>query len=95
MLGHTTDAIHDTPLHMTEFDGSYIREFDGEMLMRAPNDSRQHSIINYSKSWKLVKEARQINPYAVRKDWTSTIGFGMSFIPTSMPLLFLVWGRPR
>jgi uncharacterized damage-inducible protein DinB len=50
MLGHTTDAIHDTPLHMTEFDGSYIREFDGEMLMRAPNDSRQHSIINYSKS---------------------------------------------
>jgi hypothetical protein len=33
ILGHTTDAIHDTPLHLTEFDGSYIRDFDGEMLM--------------------------------------------------------------
>jgi hypothetical protein len=22
MLGHTTDAIHDTPLHLTEFSGS-------------------------------------------------------------------------
>jgi hypothetical protein len=24
--------------------------------------------MNYSKSWKLVEEARQINPYAVHKD---------------------------
>jgi hypothetical protein len=30
--------------------------------------THQHPIINYSKSWKLVEEARQINPYAVRKD---------------------------
>jgi hypothetical protein len=68
MTGHTTDAIPDTPLHLTEFDSSYIRHFDGEMLMRAPNDSHQHPIVNYSKTWKLVEEARQINPYAVRKD---------------------------
>jgi hypothetical protein len=68
MTGRTKDAIPDTPLHLTEFDSSYIRDFDGEMLMRAPNDSRQHPIINYSKSWKLVEEARQINPYPVRKD---------------------------
>jgi len=40
MLGHTTNAIHDTPLHLTEFDGSYIMEFDSEMLMRVPDDSR-------------------------------------------------------
>jgi hypothetical protein len=44
-VGHTTDAIPDTPLHLTKFDGSYIRDFDEEMLMRAPNDSRQHTII--------------------------------------------------
>jgi hypothetical protein len=30
MLGRTTDAIHDTPLYLAEFDGSYIRDFDGE-----------------------------------------------------------------
>jgi uncharacterized damage-inducible protein DinB len=38
MLRRTIDAIHDTPLHMTEFDGSYIRDFDGEMVMRVLND---------------------------------------------------------
>jgi hypothetical protein len=39
MIGHTTDACPNTPLHLMEFDSAYIREFDGEMLMRAPNDS--------------------------------------------------------
>jgi hypothetical protein len=67
MLGHTTDAIPDTLLHLTEFDGSYIRDFEDEM-MRPLDDSHQQTIMNYSKSWKLVEEARQINPYAVRKD---------------------------
>ena len=57
-----------TALHLAEFDRSYIREVDREMLMKVPDDSRQHPVIDYSKSWKLVEEARQINPYAVRKD---------------------------
>jgi hypothetical protein len=39
MTSRTTDACLDTPLHLMEFDSAYIREFDGEMLMRAPNDS--------------------------------------------------------
>jgi hypothetical protein len=65
MLGRTTDVIHDTPLHLAEFDGSYIRNFDGEMLMRPPIYTHQHPVTNYSKSWKLVEEARGINPYAV------------------------------
>jgi hypothetical protein len=49
-LGHTTDAIPDTPLHLTEFDGRYIRDFEGEMLMRPPIYTRQHVVTNYSKS---------------------------------------------
>ena len=68
MTGRTTDACPNTPLHLTEFDRSYIREVDGEMLMKVPDDSRQHPVIDYSKSWKLVEEVRQINPYVVRKD---------------------------
>ena len=68
MTGNTTDACPNTPLHLIEFDRSYIREVDGEMLMRVPDDSHQHPVIDYSKSWKLVEEARQINPYALRKD---------------------------
>ena len=66
MIGHTTDAIPDTPRHLSEFDGRYIRDF--EIIMRPPNDSRQHAVVNYSKSWKVVEEARGINPYAVCKD---------------------------
>ena len=68
MTGHTTDAISVTPQHLSEFDGRYMRDFDCEIIMRPPDDSRQHEVVNYSKSWKLVKEARGINPYAVRKD---------------------------
>jgi hypothetical protein len=38
------------------------------MLMRPLVDTRQHTVTNYSKSWKLVEEARGINPYTVHKD---------------------------
>ena len=58
MTSRTTDACLNTPLHLIEFDRSYIREVNGEMLMRVPDDSRQHPVIDYSKSWKLVEEAR-------------------------------------
>ena len=39
MTGRTTDAFPNTPLHLTEFDRSYIKEVDGEMLMRVLDDS--------------------------------------------------------
>ena len=58
ITGRNTDACPNTPLHLTEFDRSYIREVDGEMLMRVLDDSHQHLIIDFSKSWKLVEEAR-------------------------------------
>ena len=64
----TTDAILDTPQHLFEFDGRYMRDFEGEIIMRPLDDSCQHAVVNYSKSWKLVEEEREINPYAVRKD---------------------------
>jgi hypothetical protein len=67
-LGHTIDAIPDTPLHLTKFDGRYVRDFEGEMLMRPLVDTHQHAVTNYSKSWKLVEKARGINPYVVHKD---------------------------
>jgi hypothetical protein len=50
MTSYTIDTIPGTPLYLTEFDGTYIRDFDEEMLMRPPVDNRQHSIIDYSKS---------------------------------------------
>ena len=68
MIGHTTNAILDTPHHLSEFDSRYMRDFEGEIIMRPPDGSRQHAVVNYSKSWKVVEEAKGINPYAVRKD---------------------------
>ena len=68
MIGRTSDAISDTPQHLSGFDGRYMRDFEGEIIMRPSDDSRQHAVANYSKSWKLVEEARRINPYAVHKD---------------------------
>ena len=68
MTGRTTNAISDTPQHLSKFNGRYMRDFEGEIIMRPLDDSRQHAVVNYSKSWKLVEEARRINPYAVRKE---------------------------
>ena len=68
MTGRTTDASPDTPQHLSKFDGRYMKDFEGEIIMRPPDDSRQHAVVNYSKSWKLVEEAKGINPNAVRKD---------------------------
>ena len=51
MIGRTTDAILDTPQHLSKLDGRYMRDFEGEIIMRPPNDSRQHAVDNYSKSW--------------------------------------------
>ena len=56
------------PQHLSEFDGRYMRDFEGEIIMRPLDDSRQHAVVNYSKSWKLVEEARGLNTYVVHKD---------------------------
>ena len=50
MIGCTTNAILDTPHHLSEFDGRYIRDCEGEIIMRPPDDSCQHAVVNYSKS---------------------------------------------
>ena len=68
MIGCTTDAIPDTPQNLSEFDGRYMRDFEGKIIMRPLDDSCQHIVVNYSKSWKLMEEAREINPYVVHKD---------------------------
>jgi hypothetical protein len=59
------------------------------MLMRAPNDSHQHPINDYSKSWKLVEEARHINLYAVRKDLGIDYKFWNEFHSNFYPTVIL------
>ena len=38
MTGCTTDVIPDTPQRLAEFDGRYMRDFEGEIIMRPPDD---------------------------------------------------------
>ena len=47
MTSCTTNAIPDTPQHLSEFDGRYMRDFEGEIIMTPPDDSRQHAVVNY------------------------------------------------
>ena len=55
-------ACPDTP-HLEEFDRDYITEYFEEVIMRHPNDTRAHPMLNYARKQKMVEEARENNPY--------------------------------
>jgi hypothetical protein len=64
-----------------------MRDNNDEFTFRAPNDTVTHLMVDYSKSWKGIEEAREMDPYMQhRRSWGLVIDFGISFIPTSMPL---------
>jgi hypothetical protein len=44
-----------------------MRDNDDEFVLKAPHDSIRHPIVDYSKSWKGIGEAREIDPYATDK----------------------------
>jgi hypothetical protein len=50
--GHTIfPAGHQgTPLHITEFDDSYMRGCNDEFTLKAPDDRVAHPLVDYSKS---------------------------------------------
>ena len=68
--GHTIPlgACPDTPPHLEEFDRSYIREYSEDVVMRRPNDTRAHFVLNNAGKLKMVEEARENNPYEQPKD---------------------------
>jgi len=57
-----------TPPHLVEFDKDYIIEYSEEMIMRHPNDTLAHPVLNYAGKQKMVEEARENNPYEQPKD---------------------------
>ena len=58
----------DTPLHLEEFDRSYIREYFEDVVMRCSIDTRAHPMLNYARKLKMVEEAHENNPYEQPKD---------------------------
>ena len=61
-------TFSDTPPHLEEFDRGYIREYYEDVVMRHPIDSCAHHVLNYVGKLKMVKEARESNPYEQPKD---------------------------
>jgi hypothetical protein len=57
-IEHTILERPDTPNHLSEFDDSYMRDNDDEFILKAPQDSIKHPIVDYAKSWKGTGEAR-------------------------------------
>ena len=41
-------ACPDTPSHLEEFDRDYITEYSEEVIMRRPNDTHAHPMLNYA-----------------------------------------------
>ena len=62
------DACPETPPHLDEFDPSYIRNYDEDVVEKKAIDTRQHPVVDYMGKQKMVEEARLENPYEVAKD---------------------------
>jgi len=56
------------------------------VVERRPNDIRPHPMVHYMSKYKLVEEAREKIPMLCPRIRGLIIGFGMSFISTSMPM---------
>ena len=61
-MGMTICVWPDSPLHILEFDSSYMRDNTDVFNLIPPQNSDNHKVIDYSMSWKKTGEAREIDP---------------------------------
>ena len=62
--GLTICVWPDSPLHILEFDSSYMRNNTDRFDLIPPQNSDDHRVVDYSMSWKKTGEAREIDPYS-------------------------------
>ena len=62
------DACPETPPHLDEFDPSYFRDYEEDVVEKRANDTHRHPFVDYMGKQKMVEEARLENPYEVAKD---------------------------
>ena len=62
------NACPETPRHLDEFNPSYIRNYDEDVVDKRAIDTRQHPVVDYMGKQKMVEEATEENPYLVSKD---------------------------
>ena len=56
------NACLDKPPHLDEFDPSYLRNYDEDVVEKRANDTHQHPVVDYMGKQKMVEEAREENP---------------------------------
>ena len=61
-MGRTIHVWPDSPLHILEFDSSYMRDNTDVFNLNPLQNSDNHKVIDYSVSWKKTGEAREIDP---------------------------------
>ena len=66
-MGMTIHVWPDSPLHISEFDSSYMRDNTDVFNLNPLQNSDNHKVIDYSVSWKKTGEAREIDPYSSDK----------------------------
>ena len=62
------DACLETAPHLDEFDPSYLRDYEEDVVEKRANDTHHHPFVDYMGKQKMVEEARLENPYEVAKD---------------------------
>ena len=67
-MGRTISVWPDSPLHILEFDSSYMRNNTDRFDLIPPQNS-DHRVVDYSMSWKKTGEAREIDPYSSNRPW--------------------------
>ena len=89
------NAWPDSPPHIDEFDPSYIIDYAGDVMEKRAIDTRQHQVINYMGKQKMVEAQDKTTHMWWQKILVLIIGFGMCFIPTSIPQSSSIARSPR
>jgi len=63
-MGRTIRVWPDSPLHLLEFDSSYMRDNTDRFDLIPFQNSDGHRVVDYSLCWKKIGEAREIDPYS-------------------------------
>ena len=76
-MGMTIRVWPDSPLHILEFDNSYMRENTNGFNLNPPQNSDNHKVIDYSMSWKKTGELERLILTPLIDPMALIIDFGM------------------
>ena len=76
-MGMTIRVWPNSPLHISEFDSSYMRDNTDVFNLNPPQNSDNHKVIDYSMSWKKTGELERLILTPLIDPMALIIDFGM------------------